>query len=109
MRDRGDIMHFANAQLSPSPFIANRHDAVFNLDVRSFSDEDLYQKLTRSIDQLNQGEVLRVLCDHNPVLQIGGLVKRHGSKIIFQYLKNHRGHVVIDFKKTLVDFVARRK
>lgn len=92
-------MYIEKPSTSPSRYIASCYDQIFNLDIRSFSDADLYQKLSRSVAQLNDGEVLRVLCDRNPVTQICGLAKKYGSKIIFQYLKNYRGLVIIDFKK----------
>ena len=52
-----------------------------------------------AIGDLKQGEVLRLFTDHNPFGLIRKIVIRYGSKLIFEYLHNREGAVVIDFKK----------
>lgn len=52
-----------------------------------------------AVGDLKQDEILRLFTDHNPFDLIRKIVIRYGSKIIFQYLLNHEGVVVIDFKK----------
>jgi uncharacterized protein with von Willebrand factor type A (vWA) domain len=48
---------------------------------------------------LNVGEILRLFIDQNPFAIIHQIALRFGSKIIFQYLQNKDGAVIIDFMK----------
>ena len=55
--------------------------------------------IVAAIAELRAGELLRVFIDQNPITIIRKLVVRYGSKIIFQYLQNKDGAVIIDFMK----------
>ena len=55
--------------------------------------------LFKAMNGLKPGEVLRLFIDQNPLSLIRKLVLRYGSRLIFQYLQNRDGTVIIDFKK----------
>ncbi len=54
--------------------------------------------LVSAVGKLQPGEILRLFIDHNPFDLIRTIAIRYGSKLIFQYLHNREGAVVIDFK-----------
>lgn len=55
--------------------------------------------LIAAVNGLRQGEILRLSIDQNPSGLIQKMVIRYGAKLIFQYLQNGDGGVIIDFKK----------
>ncbi len=61
--------------------------------------ESTESALMRAFTMINPGEVIRLYIDRNPHTVIIKLALKYGSKLIFQYLQNRDGGVIIDFKK----------
>lgn len=55
--------------------------------------------LIAAVHGLREGEILRLSIDQNPLDLIQKIAIRYGAKLIFQYLQNRDGAVIIDFKK----------
>ena len=52
-----------------------------------------------ALHELKSGHILRLFIDENPLALIQKQVLNFGSQLIFQYLLNREGAVIIDFKK----------
>lgn len=65
----------------------------------SFQGSSQEAALIAAMNGLRQGEILRLSVDQNPLGLIQKIAIRYGAKLIFQYLQNGDGGVVIDFKK----------
>lgn len=79
--------------------LANGASGVFLFDGYKVKSKSKEVALIRAVQKLKSGEVLRLFIEKVPFLLLRKLVIHFGSKIIFQYLKNQEGLVIIDFKK----------
>lgn len=61
--------------------------------------ESTESALMRAFKMIKPGEVIRLSIDKNPRTVINKLAFKYGSKLVFQYLQNREGAVIIDFKK----------
>ena len=87
---------------SPKAFIAfesKKINTFYGLDSQGLPTE---RAIVSEMAKLHAGEILRLFIDRNPLEIIQKIVLRYGSKIIFQYLKNNEGAVIIDFMKIRV-------
>ena len=55
--------------------------------------------LIRAVRKLKSGEILRLFIEKAHPQLLRALVIQFGSKIMFQYLKNQEGLIIIDFEK----------
>ena len=84
---------------SPKAFIAfeaKKINTFYGLDSQGLPTE---RAVVSAMASLNVGEILRLFIDQNPFAIIHQIALRFGSKIIFQYLQNKDGAVIIDFMK----------
>lgn len=87
---------------SPKAFLAFESKKIktfYGLDSQGLPTE---RAIVLEMANLHAGEILRLFIDRNPLEIIQKIVLRYGSKIIFQYLKNNEGAVIIDFMKIRV-------
>ena len=87
---------------TPKAFIAfeaKKINPFYGLDSQGLPTE---RAIVSAMANLHAGEILRVFIDRNPLEIIRKIVLRYGSKIIFQYLQNKEGAVIIDFMKIRV-------
>lgn len=84
---------------SHSAYLFKDACAVFSFDAygspNGFREEAFFSAMNR----LRTGEILRLFIDRNPLLLIQKIVLKYGSKLMFQYLHNRDGSVIIDFQK----------
>lgn len=77
-------------------FSATQIYPFYGVDSRGLPTE---RAIVAGIAELRAGEILRVFIDQNPIAIINKLMMKFGSRIIFQYLQNRDGAVIIDFMK----------
>ena len=82
-----------------SVFIAQDASGIFPFYGCDVSGKPTERALLTALHELESGQILRLFIDQNPLALIHKLVIRFGSRLIFQYLMNREGAVIIDFKK----------
>lgn len=78
-------------------FEATKINPFYGLDSQGLPTE---RAIISAMASLHVGEILRLFVERNPLEIIRKIVLIFGSKIIFQYLQNKEGAVIIDFMKT---------
>jgi uncharacterized protein (DUF2249 family) len=79
--------------------LANDGSKIYPFNGYGLSLEAEEDALFQAVSELKQGEILRLSIDKNPFVLIRSLVVKYGSKLIFEYLQNREGDVIIDFKR----------
>ena len=83
---------------SLSAFLSKDASAIFPFDGYGMNGRSDEESLITAMNGLRCGEILRLFIDQNPLQMIRRLVMTYGSRLIFQYLQNRDGAVIIDFK-----------
>ena len=84
---------------SHSGFLFKDACAVFPFDAYGSSNRFREEAFFSAMNGLRTGEILRLFIDRNPLRLIRKIVLKFGSKLMFQYLHNRDGSVIIDFQK----------
>jgi len=82
-----------------SVFIAQDALGIFPFYGCDVAGKPTERAVISALHELKNGQILRLFIDQNPLSLIRKLVINFGSQLIFQYLLNREGAVVIDFKK----------
>jgi uncharacterized protein (DUF2249 family) len=82
-----------------SAFLAKDAAGIFPFQGHGLINGSREDALIKAMNELRCGEILRLFIDQNPITLINKLVVKYGSKLVFQYLQNCDGAVIIDFKK----------
>lgn len=74
-------------------------DAIYPFDARGIAKRFRHAAIFGALDNLNGGETMRFVNDHDPLPLLDQLQQRYGEKVVIRYQQRELGQIVIDFVK----------